>query len=90
MRRLLVTLIVITAIIAISTIHSEAAIKRVASRYNMLNFYGGYAIPHGEYDEVGLALFAPYNLDADSAFNASYFLGVDYGTLYSKNILYTV
>ncbi len=90
MRRLLVTLIVITAIIAISTIHSEAAIKRVASRYNMLNFYGGYAIPHGEYDESGLVFFIPNKIDGDSLYDASLYLGVDYGTIYDHHILYLI
>ncbi|MFH2048845.1 MAG: hypothetical protein ABIJ12_05310 [bacterium] len=95
MRRLLVSLIVITAIIATATVPSDAAIKRVASRYNMLNFYGGYAVPVGEYDHIGpLAIEYDINqlatLNADSIYNPTYYLGVDYGTLYSRHVLYMI
>ncbi len=95
MRKLIVIFIVIAAIISSVASSSDAAIKRVASRYNMLNIYGGYADPHGEYDHVGpipieLSINQLATLDADSIYNPTYFLGIDYGTLYSRHVLYMI
>jgi len=74
---------------------SEAAIRRVPARYNLLNFYGGYAIPHGEYSEVGLFRWEdtsgrPYLWDADSMFNETFYFGVDYGSIVNRRFQYLV
>lgn len=73
-------------------VDATAAIKRVAARYNVLNFYGGYATPHGEYGQVGFITFVdeldrPVEEDADQLFDGTYYFGVDYGTLYSRYAL---
>lgn len=73
-------------------VDATAAIKRVAARYNVLNFYGGYATPHGEYHELGALPFLDQNdqlvtFDADLLLDGTYFLGADYGTLYSRYFL---
>lgn len=95
MKRIIITLLVVTAIIATATSSSDATIKRVASRYNIMNFYGGYADPHGEYDQSGLVYFEdnqdnPYDIKGDSLYNPTYYLGIDYGTLYGRHILYMI
>jgi len=95
MRKLFVTFIVMIATISSVASSSDAAIKRVASRYNMLNFYSGYADPHGEYDQSGMVSFVDYqgrpsDIAGDSLYDATYYLGFDYGTLYSRHVLYMI
>ncbi|RKX29666.1 MAG: hypothetical protein DRP47_01100 [Candidatus Zixiibacteriota bacterium] len=72
---------------------TEARISKVERRYNLINVYGGYATPHGEYDNVGLIEFvdqygnAVINIPGDSLFDPTWFVGFDYGTLYNRHIL---
>ena len=71
---------------------SEGRIARVARKYHMLDFYAGYATPHGKYEKIGDAVFVdqnsrPISLDADEWLDQTYFFGFDYGTLYSAHWL---
>jgi len=95
MRKVFITLLVLAGIIAAAYTPADAAIKRVASRYNMLNIYGGYATPVGEYNSSGLVDFVdidrrPVDIKGDSLYDASFFLGIDYATLYGRHMLYMV
>ena len=82
--------ILILATVLMSSV-ADAAIRRVAARYNLVNFYGGYASPWGEYNEIGLVRFVdeldrPVNIDADEAFDGTFYVGFDYGTLWTRNV----
>jgi hypothetical protein len=88
------TVVLLALVFAVSSL-SEAAIRRVARRYNVIDFYGGYAIPHGEYDAMGDLPFTdqsghPINLGADEWLDETYFLGFDYGTLYKAHLMYMI
>ncbi len=95
MFRLKLLVMTVTALACLMVSPADARITRVAAQYNLVNFYGGYATPHGEYDEVGLIRFVdeldrPVELDADSLFEETFFLGLDYGTLYRKHFLFLI
>ncbi len=95
MLRKFIILIGLFAIITIASTSTDAAIRRVAARYNVLNIYGGYAEPHGEYSESGLVYFVdslnrPRYIDADSLYDPTYYLGIDYGTMYGHHFLYLI
>ncbi|MBU8932706.1 MAG: hypothetical protein KOO62_01745 [candidate division Zixibacteria bacterium] len=74
---------------------TEGGIAKSPRKYNMLNFYGGYAEPHGEYDWVGLIDVGIQNsqgeildnVDAESVFDPTWYVGFDYGTLYNRHML---
>ena len=84
--------IAVAALILGGAVSADAAIRRIPASYNMLNFYGGYSTPHGEYGEVGLVQFVdnfdrPIEIDADEAFDGTFHFGFDYGTLRAKRFL---
>ena len=71
---------------------TEGGISKVGRKYNMLNFYGGYAEPHGEVGYVGLielqdGLGNPISMEAGSVLDPTWFAGFDYGTLYNRHTL---
>ncbi|MFQ6008785.1 MAG: hypothetical protein ACE5K8_07545 [Candidatus Zixiibacteriota bacterium] len=89
------TISLILPIILIMCALSEARILRVAKRYHLIDFYAGYATPHGEYWKMGDVHFVdrfsrPVALDADEWLDETYFLGFDYGTLYRAHWLFMV
>ncbi len=95
MRRIVLLLFVITAILAVSHGPAQARISKVARKYNVFQIYGTYATPHGSYDQLGSVPLTSYmgalrQLDADLFLNGTYSLGVDYGTLYNRHILATI
>ncbi len=94
MRIIRPTVVLLALVFAVSSL-AEARIKRVARRYNVIDFYGGYAIPRGEYDAMGNLPFTdqfgnPINLSANEWLDETYFLGFDYGTLYKAHLLYMI
>ena len=88
------TVVLLALVFAVSSF-AEAGIKRVARRWNVIDFYGGYARPHGEYGAMGDLPFTdqsghPINLRADEWLDETYFLGFDYGTLYKAHLMYMI
>jgi len=83
-----ICVIALAALIVGGAMSADAAIRRVPASYNMLNFYGGYATPHGDYDEVGLLVW-PQGTEspADEVFDGTYYFGFDYGTIRNKHFL---
>ncbi len=82
--------VLLALVFAVSSI-AEARIQRVAKRYYVVDFYAGYAAPHGEYDRMGDVPFEvsylPVTLSADQWLDNTYFLGFDYGALYRDHLL---
>jgi len=71
---------------------SDAAIRRVPARFNLLNFYGGYTSPHGKYDALGPVPIVDgsgrqIKVDADQLFDGSVYFGVDYGSIVNRHLL---
>ncbi len=74
---------------------SDAAIRRVPARYNMVSFFGGYASPYGEYDEIGPLPLTDVEgnrveVDADQLFEDSWHLGFQYGAFWNQHFLLTL
>ncbi len=87
--------VVLLALVFAAGSPSEAAIKRVAKRYNVIDFYGGYARPHGDYKRMGDLPFTdqsgyPIELSADEWLDDTYFFGFDYGRVYKAHLMYSL
>ena len=78
---------------------SEGAIRRVAKRLNVLEFYGGYSQPFGNYHTIGSIDFVNNiglltDIDADRVYDPTVHFGINYGQLrghwlYSIGFRYT-
>lgn len=87
-------MMLLVLVFAVSSL-AEARIKKVGRRYNVIDFYGGYAMPHGKYGGMGGIQFVdqwdrPVKFGADQWLDDTYFLGFDYGTLRGGHRLVTV
>ncbi|MBU0983931.1 MAG: hypothetical protein KKA42_08675 [candidate division Zixibacteria bacterium] len=76
---------------------SSVAVERVAPRLNVIEFYGGYAIPVGTYNNLAGIPFVdelgfPVNLglDADDAWDPGFCLGVNYGQVNNQHLAVTL
>ncbi len=88
---------VVTAMILLFGFSSiaDAALVRVAKRYNYLTFFGGYSSPIGEYDGVGDTDFEDplgrdVSIDADDLYDPTFHVGVNYGQLRNNHIAFNV
>ncbi|MEW5994561.1 MAG: hypothetical protein AB1744_09210, partial [Candidatus Zixiibacteriota bacterium] len=74
---------------------TDAVIRKVGRVYNVIDVYGGYSTPIGEYDELGSAIFTDRNLrvvelKADSVYNATFHVGFTYGQLRGGHFMYSI
>lgn len=89
MKRLQVILVAV--ILMLFWAESSYSITKVARVLNILEFYGGYSIPHGTYTELGTIPFvndALGNLaefDAGFLFDNTFTVGFNYGQLRSNH-----
>jgi len=95
MSKIVRTAVVLLALVFAVSSLAEARIQRVAKRYYVVDFYAGYAVPHGEYDRMGDVRFVnlsgyPIKIDAADWLDNTYFLGFDYGALYRDHLLLMV
>lgn len=74
--------LIILSILLISVPKTEAAIQKVAKKYNFISVYGGYSNPYGQYDGLTWEKFLGYkNIDADEIYDNSFHFGVKYGSV---------
>jgi len=73
---------------------SEAAIMRVARRMNVVDFFGGYALPWGDYRRISVIPFISggrvVELNADEVYDPTQYLGFSYGQLRNDRVLYSL
>ena len=74
---------------------AQAGMVRVAKRYSVLDFLGGYSKPVGTFDGIGIIDFtnsdgSVANLDADQVYDPSFHLGLRYGQLRNNHMLYAL
>jgi len=73
---------------------SAQGISKVARSLNVVDFYGGYATPWGEYDGlVGIDFLINNRLvdvNYDDVLNSTFYLGFNYGTVRRGHLLYQV
>ncbi len=89
MKTKLVCVIALVAMVVGAVSISDAAIRRVPARFNLLNFYGGYTNPFGQYDALGPVpitddMGRQIKVDADQLFDGSYYFGLDYGSIVNR------
>jgi len=69
----------------IPAVTSQAAIVKVAKRLNVIDFFGGYAQPWGDYKRISVLPFISgdsiVELDADQVYDPTYYFGFEYGQL---------
>ncbi len=87
------TLVAVLLFAAVSV--SEAAIKKVARRYNVLEVYGGYSTPLGKYGQIGELDFVNsrglyVNIDADWVYEPTFHIGFSYGQIRGGHVFYSV
>mgnify|MGYP001011999912 CR=1 FL=1 len=94
MKRMILVTLLLSLICLAAVPAADAAIRRVPARYNMLSLYGGYANPHGEYDQIGpiqiRAGDVSLDIEGDSLFDPTYFFGFHYGSFFNRHFLLTI
>lgn len=86
---------ILTAVLIIPCTTPQAAIVKVARRINVIDFYGGYAHPWGDYKRLSILPLVnsqgiPVELSADEAYDPTYFFGFSYGQLRNDRLLYSL
>lgn len=91
MSRALSYLLILVGLIIIAAGTLEAGIVKVAKRYNVVDFYGGFSSPVGSYDGIGILDFYDETgrlreLDAGDVYDQSFHLGFSYGQVRNDRI----
>jgi len=86
--------LMLTLVLAVGSL-SEARIKRVARRYNVIDLYGGYSTPIGSYHTIGTIDFVNargviVDIDANRVYDPTFHLGFTYGQLRGGHLLYSI
>lgn len=94
MRCKLLAVFLLTAVLVISAAGSQAAIVKVAKRLNVVDFFGGYAEPWGDYHRLNVYPFISggqvVDLDVDRVYDPTYYFGFSYGQLRNDRILFSL
>ena len=82
----------IVALIFVLTSADAGAIVRVTRTLNVIDFYGGYAYPWGNYEGTIARDFLINNrlvdVEAENLYEPTFYLGFNYGTLRRGHLLY--
>jgi len=95
MSRIIRPAVVLLALVFAISSFSEAAIRRVAKRWNVIETYGGYSSPIGSYHTIGTIDFENgsgilVDIDADRVYDPTFHLGITYGQLRGGHLLYSI
>jgi len=94
MFRKVLAVVILAAILIIPAATSQAAIVKVARRLNVIDFFGGYAQPWGNYKRLSVLPFisggSVVELDADRVYDPTYYFGFNYGQLRNDRLLYSL
>ena len=87
-------LIAVALVIVFAISSTSSAITRVARKLNMMDIYAGGSIPWGTYNGTPGDKFIlegqRYEFDGDQVYDNGFFIGFDYGQLFSEHFLFTV
>ena len=95
MSRIIRPAVILLALVFAISSFSEAAIKRVAKQWNVIEIYGGYSSPIGSYHRIGATDFRiesghVFDIDADKVYDPTFHLGLTYGQLRGGHLLYSI
>jgi len=81
-------------ILVLIGVSSSLAIQKVAPRLNVVDIYGGYSAPLGEYDSYILYDFTyddkTFEFEGSDIYKSSFHLGVDYGQVINRHWLASI
>ncbi len=95
MSRIIRPAVVLLALVFAISSFSEAAIRRVAKRWNVIETYGGYSSPIGSYNRIGTIDFVNnigiiVDIGANRVYDPTFHLGITYGQLRRGHLLYSI
>jgi len=95
MSRIIRPAVLLLALVFAISSFSEAAIRRVAKRWNVIETYGGYSTPIGSYSKVGVidlwnSDHVLVDVDANRVYDPTFHLGINYGQLRGGHLLYSI
>ncbi|MEA3296772.1 MAG: hypothetical protein U9R56_02775, partial [candidate division Zixibacteria bacterium] len=90
-----IIVLLLLGVLTVSEI-AEAGLRKVPRRYYVVDFFGGYSKPMGNYDAIGgLVDFRddqnnPVNIQAGDLYDPTVHFGLRYGQIRNRRMLYTI
>ena len=94
MLRLIKPMLPMLIVFLATCLPTEARIERVAKKFNIVEFYGGYSHPIGNYHMIGSQNFESnggvVDLEASQVYDPTFHFGLAYGQLVQGHFMYSL